>query len=300
MSPSQTEQTNSASLETAAAGKAPAGAAPSAAAPEKVTFSFGRNWSDFVAGHLNPRREQLALDSVKRFLRRDDLRGLSFLDIGCGSGLFSLAAWRLGARQITSIDVDPFSVQCCQQMRERADNPAHWRVEHGSVLDSAFLSRFEAADLVYAWGSLHHTGQMWQAIRNAAGMVRPGGLIDLAIYNRVEGRGSSEYWLKQKKTYNRASKVGKRVREVLYALRYGLVPQVIRLKNPARYFRTYGENRGMSYWTDARDWLGGYPYEYASTAEIFHFCHDELGMELENLRATNSLGTNEFLFRRRA
>jgi 2-polyprenyl-3-methyl-5-hydroxy-6-metoxy-1,4-benzoquinol methylase len=278
---------------------APETAAVSPAGGEKVTFSFGRNWSDFVAEHLNPAREQRALDSVRRFLEREDLHGLSFLDIGCGSGLFSLAAWRLGASQIVSIDVDPFSVRCCEQLRQRAGQPAHWRIEHGSVLDTAFLGRFEPADVVFAWGSLHHTGQMWQAIRNAAALVKPGGLLDLAIYNRVEGRGSSEYWVKKKKAYNRATPVGKRVRDWLYALRYDVLPQAVRLRNPLRRFREHGKSRGMSYWTDVRDWLGGYPYEYASTQEMFRFCHHELGMELVNLRSTNSLGTNEFLFRRR-
>ncbi len=276
-----------------------AGVAPQPPGGEKVTFSFGPNWSDFVAGQLNSVREQRALDSIRRFLGREDLDGLSFLDIGCGSGLFSLAAGRLGASQITSLDVDPFSVRCCEQLRESAGSHSHWRIEHGSVLDAAFLSRFEPADIVYAWGSLHHTGQMWQAIRNAAALVRPGGLLYLAIYNRVEGRGSSEYWVRQKKAYNEASATGKRVREWLHCLRYTIIPQVIRLRNPLSEIRNYGRDRGMNYWIDLRDWLGGYPYEYASTQEVFRFCHHELGMELINLASTNTLGTNEFLFRQR-
>ena len=280
--------------------EAPAPEAPKPAASEKVTFSFGRNWSDFVARHLTPRREQLALDSMRLFLGREDLRGMSFLDVGCGSGVFSLAAWRLGTRQVTSIDVDPFSVRCCELMRERAGNPPNWRIEQGSVLDAEFLSRFDPADLVYAWGSLHHTGSMWQAIRNAAALVLPGGLLFLSIYNRVEGRGGSEYWLKVKRLYNRAPVAGKRAMEILFAVRMDLLPRVIRFQNPVRYFREYGGLRGMSYWIDVRDWLGGYPYESADAGEMFRFCRDECHMELENLRSTNTTGTNEFLFRKRA
>jgi len=271
-----------------------------ATAEEKITFSFGRNWQEFLDHYLTPEREKTAVESIQKFLEKDDLRGLTFLDIGCGSGLFSLAAFRLGAQRIASFDVDPFSVRCCERLRERAGNPPHWEVANGSVLDEAFMARVAPADIVYAWGSLHHTGKMWQAIRNAAGRVAPRGLFYLSIYNRVEGRGSSEFWMKVKKLYNRAPVPGKRLMEGAYSLRYDIVPHLMRFRNPLAYMRNYGRRgRGMNYWTDIRDWLGGYPYEYASTHEIFRFCRRELGLELVNLQSTNTLGVNEFLFHRR-
>ncbi|MGH9357096.1 MAG: class I SAM-dependent methyltransferase [Terriglobia bacterium] len=138
---------------------------------EKITFSFGRNWQAFVERYLNPERERIAADSLKEFMEVENFHGRSFLDLGCGSGLFSLAAYRLGARRITSLDVDPFSVHCCEELRRRAGNPAHWEIHEGSVLNGSFLISIPKADVVYAWGSLHHTGNMWQAIRNAAGRV---------------------------------------------------------------------------------------------------------------------------------
>jgi 2-polyprenyl-6-hydroxyphenyl methylase/3-demethylubiquinone-9 3-methyltransferase len=264
-----------------------------------VTFSFGQNWQDYVARHLTPQREALALRSLQQFLGRENLRGLSFLDIGCGSGLFSRAALSMGAEKVVSLDVDPCSVRCTELLRERASSPAHWRVLHGSILDQEFLKQLEPADLVYAWGSLHHTGNMWQAIRNAAALVRPGGLFFISIYNKVEGRGSSQYWLKIKKLYNRSSAAGKRLLEFAYFLRYGLVPNVIRLRSPWRYIREYGQSRGMDYWVDVRDWLGGFPYEFATVDEVFRFCFEELGMELVKLKSTPTTGCNEFLFRKR-
>jgi 2-polyprenyl-6-hydroxyphenyl methylase/3-demethylubiquinone-9 3-methyltransferase len=266
---------------------------------EKISFSFGQNWHDYVQRVLTPEREARAQASLKRFLETDSLTGLRFLDVGCGSGLFSLAAYRMGARQVESLDVDPFSVKCCELLRERAGNPSHWVVKHGSILDEPFLAGVEPADLVYAWGSLHHTGDMWRAIRNAGALVKPGGLFFIAIYNRVTGRGSSEYWLKKKRAYNRASGPVKRIMETLYYLRYGILPELIRFRNPAKMFREYESRRGMDYWVDIRDWLGGYPYEYAGADDMFRFCSRELNMELVNLKSTNTVGTNEFLFRKR-
>jgi len=264
-----------------------------------ISFSFGRNWQDFLDQHLNSEREQIALRSMTEFLELPDFRNYSFCDIGCGSGLFSLAAYRLGARNIISIDVDPFSVECCQQLRQSVGAPENWTVAHGSVLDQEFLARFGKSDIVYAWGSLHHTGRMWEAIRNASDLLGPNGLFYLSIYNRVEGRGSSDYWLRVKKLYNRSSQTGKVLLEVAHALRSDIMPRLVRFQNPFIFINTYSRRRGMNYWTDVRDWLGGYPYECASADEIFHFCKRELNLELVNLRVTNTLGTNEFVFHKK-
>lgn len=268
----------------------------SGAAQEEITFSFGRNWQDYVARHLTPEREQIALSSMTAFMEIPDLSGRTFLDIGCGSGLFSLGAYRLGARQITSLDVDPFSVRSCEELKRRAGNPAHWQVLHGSILNGELVSQLPKADVVYAWGSLHHTGDMWQAIRNAAALVETNGFFYLSIYNKVAGRKGSGFWLKVKRLYNRSSPAGKRLLEIAYFLRYGLLSKLASLENPLTLFTHYSQGRGMSYWTDVRDWLGGYPYEFATVDEIFRFCSRELGMELRNLQATNTLGTSEFLF----
>lgn len=266
---------------------------------EEVTFSFGQNWQRFVTEHLNPQREQIAASSLCDFLELPDLRCRSFMDIGCGSGLFSLAAHRLEASKVISFDVDPFSVRCCEELKRRVDKSANWQVLHGSVLDRAFLESLGEADVVYAWGSLHHTGDMWQAIRNAANRVDRDGLFYLSIYNKVEGRKGSLFWRDIKRLYNRSPKPGKRLLEMAHVLRRGILPRIASLENPAKFFSSYHRARGMSYWTDVRDWLGGYPYEFASAHEVFLFCSRELGLSLRNLRVTNTLGTNEFLFQRR-
>jgi SAM-dependent methyltransferase len=268
-----------------------------ALAPQKITFSFGKNWRQYVQSHLTPERERVARESMVEFLGRSNLQGQTFLDIGCGSGLFSLGAFRLGADQITSVDVDPYSVESTNRLRNTAGSPSRWAVLHGSILDKQFIAQVQPADIVYAWGSLHHTGSMWDAIRNTSMLVKPGGHLYLSIYNRVEGRGSSEYWLKVKKMYNRRSEPTKRLMELAFTLRYHVIPDLIRLRNPMAFERKYSA-RGMNFWIDVRDWLGGFPYEYARADEIFTFCTRELGLTLVNLRTVNTTGVNEFLFRK--
>src|SRR5271165_5742327 len=80
-------------------------------------FEFGKNWQRFLAV-LNPERIARAEASLKTALRLDSLDGARFLDAGSGSGLFSLAASRLGAR-VHSFDYDPASVACTAELRRR-------------------------------------------------------------------------------------------------------------------------------------------------------------------------------------
>jgi 2-polyprenyl-6-hydroxyphenyl methylase/3-demethylubiquinone-9 3-methyltransferase len=266
-------------------------------------FAFGKNWQNFTSQNLNETRIAEAEKSLLDFLNLSTLEGLTFLDIGCGSGLFSLAAYRLKAAKIFSFDYDENSVSSCQSLHQMAGSPSHWTVCQGSVLDTKFLSTLPPADIVYSWGVLHHTGRMWQAVRNAAGLMKPGGLFYLALYNKVErftvdsqGRlGTSAFWQWEKKMYNNLPLFLQRIVD------YGALLSVwgvllLRFKNPLSYSRSYYQKRGMNLLTDIRDWLGGYPYEFASVEEVTRFCAQELKLTLKNVKKTDGFGNNEFLF----
>lgn len=263
-------------------------------------FSFGRNWKHFLKRCLTPERIEIATAQTREALGLDTLRGLTFLDIGCGSGLFSYAAHSLNAERVTSFDIDPDSVRCCLEMRARAGNPENWTVFDGSILDTELLQQLPQADIVYSWGVLHHTGDMWQAIRNAAKLVKPGGRFLIAIYNNLEydtltGLRGSRGWLKLKRFYNNSGGLIRRCMECTMASK-DILKFLITLNNPFTAIRRYEEQRGMSWWHDIVDWLGGYPYEFASVSEVFNFCHREFGMELQWLQTNSSIGCNEFVF----
>src|SRR5438128_6035457 len=101
-------------------------------------FEFGRNWSAFLSV-LDEDRIAKAEESLKQMLEVENLAGKTFLDIGSGSGLFSLAARRLGAR-VHSFDFDSNSFACTQELRSRYfGGDADWRVEQGSALDAEYV-----------------------------------------------------------------------------------------------------------------------------------------------------------------
>jgi SAM-dependent methyltransferase len=259
-----------------------------------IRYAFGKNWAEFIDKNFS---QSVVVDSRKhlaQFIRMDSLKGLTFVDIGCGSGVHSLAAYHMGADRIISFDYDPDSVATTKKIHEYAGGPHNWSVEQGSVLDKSYMEDLPKSDIIYSWGVLHHTGDMWTAVRNAAIPMKSDSLLYIALYssdNYVDP--PPEYWLKIKRQYNRVGALGKRWMELQYAMRFLVIPELKAGHNPFEVMRKY-RVRGMTYWTDVKDWLGGYPMDFASLHETQAFCKDELGLDLVNVLTGE--GCTEYLF----
>jgi 2-polyprenyl-6-hydroxyphenyl methylase/3-demethylubiquinone-9 3-methyltransferase len=264
-------------------------------------FEFGKNWDRFLSV-LDDSRIAEAETSLKGMLEVENLAGRSFLDIGCGSGLFSLAARRLGAR-VQSFDYDPQSVACARELKRRYfPQDDAWTIAEGSALDRAYLSSLGEFEIVYSWGVLHHTGQMWRALENAQLPVAQGGKLFIAIYNNTGSQTARWKWIKR--TYNRLPSILRPPFTLVVTIpdeAKSLLRSLLTLK-PREYVRTwtgYGSARGMSRWRDIVDWVGGYPYETAYPEEIFDF-YRARGFELTRLKCGGvGLGCNEFVFTKR-
>lgn len=248
---------------------------------------------------LTEERIETAKRSLTDFLKIPDFRGKTFLDIGCGSGLFSYAAHQLNAARITSVDVDPFSVQCCRHLHEKSGKPANWTIHEGSILDTNFISQLGSFDIVYSWGVLPFTGDMWAAIRNSASLVKNGGLLYITIYNKTDGILGSAQWLKIKKFYNTLPQQGKHILEWLYIMAF-FAAELLKMRNPFHHIRNYQSSRGMNWRTDINDWLGGLPFEYAKVEEVFNFIHTQFpDLELINIKTDpHAMGLNWFVFQK--
>ena len=263
-------------------------------------FGFGSNWRRFLS-LVDEERIARAQTSLSSSLRIPSLEGRRFLDAGCGSGLFSLAATRLGA-SVVSFDYDPASVACAEELRRRFAGPgASWTIHEGSVLDATFLQSLGTFDVVYSWGVLHHTGAMWTAIDLVASRVAAGGLLVVAIYND-QGR-TSRIWRTVKTAYNRLppflrSLVLLPAFVVLWGPRFAI--ETLTLRPGAAWRRYAATSRGMSPWRDVVDWVGGLPFEVARPEEVVAFCLDR-GLDLRGLTTQGGgHGCNEFVFRHRA
>lgn len=259
-------------------------------------FAFGENWSRFLAV-LDEDRISEAERSLRDMLGMQRLDGLSFLDVGSGSGLFSLAAWRLGAR-VRSFDYDSRSVATTREMRRRyGRDDESWVVEEGSVLDRAYLDGLGQFDIVYSWGVLHHTGSMWEAMANVVPQVGGGGQLFIALYN--DQGLVSRFWAGVKRLYCSGWPGRMFVIPVFFAIfaAAGLASDLLGGRNPLARYSEYRRKRGMSLTHDWLDWLGGYPYETAKPGDVFDF-FSARGFTLRKLVTRASLGCNEFVFHR--
>jgi 2-polyprenyl-3-methyl-5-hydroxy-6-metoxy-1,4-benzoquinol methylase len=262
-----------------------------------MRFGFGKNWSRFVRGSFSDQRVEIAKSHILKFLGRADLVGLDLLDIGCGSGLHSLAAYRAGARRIRSFDYDSDSVATTRRLWRHAGEPNDWTVERGDVLDEAYIGSLGQWPFVYCWGVLHHTGEAWKAIENAQKTVAPGGLFYLALYSAdVQSPSEQAFWLAKKQEYNCSDYFGRRRMAAWYIWNYMMGKNLAKAPYVLVRMIQHRYQRGMSLLTDIHDWLGGWPMEYTHDQQVVDLLEQKRGFRLVNV-ATGQACT-EFLFER--
>ena len=230
-------------------------------------FAFGRNWAQY-ARHITLTEVGQATDDLLQLVGVSGVEGKSFLDIGCGSGIHSLAALKAGAAYVRAVDVDEDSIATTRSLLQEKATAGNYDTGRLDILVPAgAVPGDRHYDVVYSWGVLHHTGDLWRAVENAISYVAPGGKFVIAIYKKTPLCG---FWKAEKAFYSRLHPVLRFPITLFYAALY-LLGIAVTGKNPYRYVREYKNNRGMNFWYDCIDWLGGYPYQSATPDEIRKF-----------------------------
>lgn len=260
-------------------------------------FEFGRNWTAFIKKDFSLERCEVAKNRILAFTRLPDLKGQRFLDVGCGSGIHSLAAAKAGADEIYSFDYDANSVAATNILKNNYPVAAPWTVERGDALNKEYLSKLGKWSFVYSWGVLHHTGSMWEAIRNVQDLVADGGFFYLALYSKdADFQPSKEFWIEIKQEYVRSAPFTKKMWGWWYVWRFIMGEKLSHFGVFLKRAREYKNKRGMSIMRDIHDWIGGWPMEYAGDQETVDFLEDQFGFELVNVEVGQAC--SEFLFRK--
>jgi len=253
-----------------------------------VQFNYGKNWQNYSNNALSQEKLEEAEESLKDLIGENNLKGKSFLDIGSGSGIFSIAAYNLGTTKTVGFDLYKESVEVSFGNKNKFAPSTNISFFQKSILDNDIL-QFEKFDIVYSWGVLCLTGKMWQAIDNSMQLVKDDGLYVIAIYNR---HWTSFFWHKIKYMYNIFPKFVQKLMVYFFLMVRCSLMYVKHFNEPAV------KKRGMSHYYDAVDWLGGYPYEYASIEEVVEHCTKKGFVTVKTIPTLGYTGCNEFVFKK--
>jgi SAM-dependent methyltransferase len=222
------------------------------------------------------------------------LKDKSFLDIGFGQGIGLFLAASKGAN-VVGCDINPKCYEAFDNNKRffPSLDTVNFLTVIGSILSKACIDELQKAiggkyEVVHSWGVLHHTGNMRKAINNALSLVKPGGYLIISIYNR---HWSSLFWKIIKYIYTRLPKVWQKgMVNIFYPLIFIAKLLVVR-KNPLH------SSRGMDFYFDVMDWIGGFPYEYASKDGLLKIV-ESYNLELVNFFPPKvPTGCNEFVFK---
>lgn len=255
-----------------------------------MRFEFGKNWTSFSSDCLDEKSLEKAHKDFDRLFSGIRLKGKKFLDIGFGQGLSLLLAQKAGA-EANGIDVDEDNLKAFSNTALFFKDVQKPDVSIRSILDDNYVSlELEGSyDIVHSWGVLHHTGDMSKAIYNSARLVRKNGFLVISIYNR---HWSSAVWLMIKWIYNFAPR---EIRRMMVFFAYPIIylaKFIVTFDNPIKM------HRGMDFYHDVIDWVGGYPYEFASPDEITQKMRG-LGFELVRFIPSQvPTGCNEYIYKK--
>jgi len=262
-------------------------------------FAFGKNWLEY-ADKIDDSRIQQAMCDLQRLNNGASFDGKSFLDIGCGSGIHALAALRLGAARVACVDIDDDSVKATKLTLDRYAPDSEVIVTVESIFDMC-PEEHGRYDVVYSWGVLHHTGDMYRAITQAINLVSENGIFIIALYRKTP---FCWMWRYIKRWYSQASKSKQKKFMSAYLL---LTQKLMRLRgvDVEEKIASYGKSRGMDYHNDVHDWLGGYPYESIKAKQCqkffekrgFHLYYSNIKKVSKTLGLFGS-GCDEFSFKK--
>jgi len=248
----------------------------------ETRFKFGENWSNYSSS-VNLEKIELAKKDIIRLV--GDVSNKSVIDIGCGSGIHTVAFIQLGVKSIVSFDYDLKSVETTKKLVKKfCYKKSKYKVFQADILNIDSLSGLNKRkfDIVYSWGVLHHTGSMFEAIISTTKFLKDNGILVLGLYVKTK---LCNFWYYEKKIFNKYKFLQPLIKlPFLFFLIIGL--SLKKRSSPYKIIHDYKKQRGMSIIFDVNDWLGGFPYESIDDNSLLNF------LKLKGFKIVRKFNTN--------
>jgi ubiquinone/menaquinone biosynthesis C-methylase UbiE len=144
---------------------------------EKVGSFYDVVWTEYIPEYEASEKHWLL------FFSPEEVKGKAVLDSGCGTGIFSIIFAKNGAGQVTGIDISPGSLGTAESLKQKF-GLTNARFEQQDMLHLPYDDA--SFDIVWAWGTVHHTTDPLGAIDGLIRVLKPGGSILLAIYKKTK------------------------------------------------------------------------------------------------------------------
>ena len=152
---------------------------------------FGKLWKERMKNNFLDSRKVLLDSFIKNNFDLNFLKGKNVLDMGCGSGRFTLALASMGVKKAVGVDLGSEGIEIAKR-NAKINNIKNARFIRASVLDLPFKD--ESFDFVFCKGVLHHTGNFNKGMQEYYRVMTKNGKGFLYLY----GNGGI-FWNSRKK-----------------------------------------------------------------------------------------------------
>ena len=144
---------------------------------EKVGKFYDIVWTKYVPEYSSSEKH------LEIFFSDKEIKDKKILDAGCGTGIFSVIFANKGAARVLGTDISQGSLETAGSLKKKF-NLQNVEFSEEDMLQLPFEDN--TFDIVWAWGTVHHTSNPFKAIDELTRVLKKGGSILLAVYKRTK------------------------------------------------------------------------------------------------------------------